>query len=95
MEIIKKLDPKPGRKYSSEEAQPVVPEVTIEKVGDDYIIRFEDDGLPHLRINRTYRQMMESKDSSKRLAITSGAVPVGGRFVEKHRAPPADDLSSV
>jgi RNA polymerase sigma-54 factor len=65
MEIIKKLDPKPGRKYSSEEAQPVVPEVTIEKVGDDYFIRFEDDGLPHLRINRTYRQMMESKDSSK------------------------------
>ncbi|MEK6289121.1 MAG: RNA polymerase factor sigma-54 [Acidobacteriota bacterium] len=65
VEVIKKLDPKPGRKYSSEEAQPVVPEVTIEKVGDDYIIRFEDDGLPHLRINRTYRQMMESKDSSK------------------------------
>ncbi len=65
MEIIKRLDPKPGRKYSSDEAQPVVPEVTIEKVGDDYIIRFEDDGLPHLRINRTYRQMMESKDSSK------------------------------
>jgi len=65
MEIIKKLDPKPGRKYSSEEAQPVVPEVTIEKVGEDYMIRFEDDGLPHLRINRTYRQMMESKDSSK------------------------------
>ncbi|HSB10817.1 MAG TPA: RNA polymerase factor sigma-54 [Blastocatellia bacterium] len=65
MEIIKKLDPKPGRKYSSEEAQPVVPEVTIEKIGDDYMIRFEDDGMPHLRINRTYRQMMESKDSSK------------------------------
>ncbi|MCI0486743.1 MAG: RNA polymerase factor sigma-54, partial [Blastocatellia bacterium] len=65
MEIIKKLDPKPGRKYSAEEAHPVVPEVTIEKVGDDYVIRFEDDGMPHLRINRTYRQMMESKDSSK------------------------------
>jgi len=65
MEIIKKLDPKPGRKYSSDEAQPVVPEVSIEKIGEDYFIRFEDDGLPHLRINRTYRQMMESKDSSK------------------------------
>src|SRR5215831_5687793 len=65
MEIIKKLDPKPGRKYSSEEAQPIVPEVTIEKVGEDYVIRFEDDGMPQLRINRTYRQMMESKDSSK------------------------------
>ncbi len=65
MEIVKKLDPKPGRKYSSDEAQPVIPEVTIEKVDDDYVLRFEDDGLPHLRINRTYRQMMESKDSSK------------------------------
>jgi len=65
MEIIKKLDPKPGRKYSSDAAQPIVPEVTIEKVGEDYVIRFEDDGMPQLRINRTYRQMMESKDSSK------------------------------
>jgi RNA polymerase sigma-54 factor len=65
MAIIRKMDPKPGRKYSSDEAQPVVPEVTIEKVGDDYLIRFEDDGMPSLRINKTYRQMMESKDSSK------------------------------
>ncbi|MFL6275067.1 MAG: RNA polymerase factor sigma-54 [Blastocatellia bacterium] len=65
MEIIKQLDPKPGRKYSAEEAQPVVPEVTIEKVGDSYVIRFEDEGMPHLRINRTYRQMMESKDATK------------------------------
>src|SRR5205085_2512489 len=65
MEIVKQLDPKPGRKYSAEEAQPVVPEVTIEKVGDSYVIRFEDEGMPHLRINRTYRQMMESKDATK------------------------------
>jgi RNA polymerase sigma-54 factor len=65
MAIIKKMDPKPGRKYSSDEAQPVVPEVTIEKLGEDYLIRFEDDGMPSLRINKTYRQMMESKDSSK------------------------------
>ena len=71
MEIIKKLDPKPGRKYSAEEAQPVVPEVTIEKMGDDYVIRFEDDGMPHLRINKTYRQMMESKESRRRRATTS------------------------
>ncbi len=65
MAIIKKLDPKPGRKYSAEEAQPVVPEVTIEKIGDDYVIRFEDDGIPSLRINRTYSQMMQSKETAK------------------------------
>ena len=77
MEIIKKLDPKPGRKYSAEEAQPVVPEVTIEKMGDDYVIRFEDDGMPHLRINKTYRQMMESKESKQGDArLHQRAVPV-------------------
>jgi len=65
IEIIKKLDPKPGRKYSSDEAQLVVPEVTIEKVGDGFLIRFEDDGIPHLRINKTYSQMLNSKESSK------------------------------
>jgi len=61
----------------------VIPEVTIEKVDDDYIMRFEDDGMPHLRINRTYRQMMESKDSSRRLGLHQGAVSIGRRFVEE------------
>src|SRR5436853_211620 len=65
MEFIKRMDPKHGRKFSAEDAQPIVPEVTIEKVDDEYVLRFEDDGMPQLRINRTYRQMMESKDSSK------------------------------
>ena len=65
MEIIRQLDPYPGRKYSSEDAQYIEPEVTIEKIGDDYVIRFNDDGLPQLRINKTYRRMMLSKDTSK------------------------------
>jgi RNA polymerase sigma-54 factor len=38
------------------------------------IIRFNDDGLPQLRINRQYRQMMESKETSKRDPATTSVI---------------------
>jgi RNA polymerase sigma-54 factor len=63
--IRHKLEPKPGRKFAPREAQYIEPEVYIEKIDDEYVIRFNDDGLPQLRINRQYRQMMENKETSK------------------------------
>lgn len=65
MKVIRQLEPKPGRKYAPREAQYIEPEVYIEKIDDEYVIRFNDDGLPQLRINRQYRQMMENKETSK------------------------------
>ena len=65
MKLIRQLEPKPGRKYAPPSTHYVEPEVYIEKFDDDYIIRFNDDGLPQLRINRQYRQMLENKDTSK------------------------------
>ena len=63
VEIIKHLDPKPGRKYSNERAIYVEPDVYIQKVGDDYIIVLNEDGMPKLRINGSYRGMLNSMDS--------------------------------
>lgn len=65
LKIIKQLEPHPGRKFAPRDAQYVEPEVYIEKMDDDYIIRFNDDGLPQLRINSQYRRMMENKETSK------------------------------
>jgi RNA polymerase sigma-54 factor len=65
LELIRKLDPYPGRKYAPDDPNYIEPEVSIEKIGDDYVIRFNDEGLPQLRINRTYRNIMLSKDTSK------------------------------
>jgi RNA polymerase sigma-54 factor len=65
LDVIRKLDPYPGRKYSPDDPQYIEPEVSIEKIDDDYVIRFNDDGLPQLRINKTYRQIMLAKDTSK------------------------------
>jgi len=63
VEIIKRLDPKPGRKYSNERAIYVEPDVYVQKVGDEYVILLNEDGMPKLRINGSYRQMLNHMDS--------------------------------
>lgn len=65
MKIIRQLEPRPGRRFAPSGAQYIEPEVYIEKMGDDYVIRFNDDGLPQLRINSQYRRMMENKETTK------------------------------
>ncbi len=63
VELIKHLDPKPGRKYSNERAIYVEPDVYIQKVGEEYVIILNEDGMPKLRINGSYRAMLNSMDS--------------------------------
>lgn len=65
VELIKHLDPKPGRKYSNERAIYVEPDVYVQKVGDEYVIVLNEDGMPKLRINSGYRSMLNSMDSKQ------------------------------
>ena len=62
---IRILDPYPGRRYANDDAIFVAPEVYIEKVEDDYVIYFADDGSPRLRISPTYHQLLDKKETSK------------------------------
>ncbi|HEY0050889.1 MAG TPA: RNA polymerase factor sigma-54 [Pyrinomonadaceae bacterium] len=62
---IRGLDPYPGRRYSSEEPIFVSPEVYIEKLEDDYVIYFTDDGSPRLRISSTYQSLLEKNNTTK------------------------------
>src|SRR4029077_8359839 len=62
---IRVLDPYPGRRYTSDDPLYVAPEVYIEKVEGEYVVYFVDDGSPRLRINPTYRQMLDQTDTSK------------------------------
>jgi RNA polymerase sigma-54 factor len=58
VQLIGQMDPKPGRIYSEEKTQPIVPDVYVFKSGDDYKIVLNDDGLPRLRISNFYREIM-------------------------------------
>jgi RNA polymerase sigma-54 factor len=63
LEIIKRLDPKPGLKYSPDRSSYIIPDVFVVKEGDDYKIILNDDGLPKLRISPTYRRMLDVKET--------------------------------
>jgi RNA polymerase sigma-54 factor len=59
VESIRSLQTRPGRQYSSERVQYVEPDVYVNKVGGEYVIQLNDDGLPRLRISRSYRRMLQ------------------------------------
>jgi RNA polymerase sigma-54 factor len=65
LQFIRTLDPFPGRAYSTEAPIFVAPEVYIEKIDDDYVIYFVDDGSPRLRISQSYQQMLGQNGTSK------------------------------
>jgi RNA polymerase sigma-54 factor len=58
MEIIKRLDPTPGRKYSQEKTFYVVPDILVVKEDNELIVSLNDEGLPRLRINNYYRKLL-------------------------------------
>jgi len=52
--IIAGLDPKPGRVIGQDEVQYISPDIFINKIGDDYVVVLNDEGLPNLRISPFY-----------------------------------------
>ncbi len=60
LEVLRQLDPAPGRKYSQEKVMYIVPDIIVTKEGDDYQIILNNEGLPKLRISNSYRQIMAS-----------------------------------
>ena len=75
IQIIRDLDPFPGRRFSADEAVFVAPEVYIEKVDDDYVIYFTDDGAPRLRISPTYHKLLDKNDTNKETKYFSREKP--------------------
>jgi RNA polymerase sigma-54 factor len=59
LDVIRHLDPKPGLRYSGPGARHVEPDVYIFKDGEDYVIQVSDDDLPQLRLNGSYRKLLD------------------------------------
>jgi RNA polymerase sigma-54 factor len=57
--MIRHLDPRPGLRYSGQDARSVEPDVYISKDSDDYIIQLNDEDIPQLRLNSQYRRMLD------------------------------------
>ncbi|MEM1008389.1 MAG: hypothetical protein AAGJ35_05235, partial [Myxococcota bacterium] len=60
-EQLSMLDPRPGRLFQDEPATTVRPDIYVRKIKGKYFISLDDDGLPKLRINQIYKQVIKDK----------------------------------
>ncbi|MGA2174976.1 MAG: RNA polymerase factor sigma-54 [Verrucomicrobiota bacterium] len=63
-ERIKCLEFHPGREYLPDNDRYILPEVFVQKVGDDYVVTTNNEQIPHLRISNQYKDLMSQPDAS-------------------------------
>ena len=64
LERIARLEPRPGRAFLPDNDQYILPEVFVQKVGDDYVVTTNNEHIPHLRISNTYKDLMAQGENS-------------------------------
>jgi RNA polymerase sigma-54 factor len=57
--MIRRLNPRPGVRFSGPGPRSVEPDVYFIRDGEDFVIQMNDDDLPQLRLNAQYRKMLE------------------------------------
>jgi len=65
LELIRTLDPRPGLRYNNVNARVIEPDVAFVKHGDEWLVMFNDDDVPQLRLNPGYKKLMQ-RDAAER-----------------------------
>ncbi|HID55312.1 TPA: RNA polymerase factor sigma-54 [Candidatus Poribacteria bacterium] len=61
---LRSFNPKPGNGFGTiSRGNEIIPDVTLEMVDGEYRVISNDEGLPKLRINRRYLDMLKNKDA--------------------------------
>jgi len=60
-DVIGTLDPRPAQDIAAEETRYVVPDLVVERVGEDFVVALNDRNVPRLRISQAYQHMLKSK----------------------------------
>lgn len=64
--LIAKLEPRPGRAFSGDDPIYITPDIYVYKVAEEFHILLNEDGLPKLRVNSVYKDVVaKDKHSSK------------------------------
>jgi RNA polymerase sigma-54 factor len=65
VDLIRRLDPRPGRRYNPSTTRLIEPDVAFVKRGDEYVVVMNEEGLPSLRLSHSYRRMLREKGVDK------------------------------
>ncbi|MCD6527523.1 MAG: RNA polymerase factor sigma-54 [Desulfuromonas sp.] len=60
--FLSSLDPRPGSQYSEPDVHYITPDIFVYKVGDEYVVSLNDDGLANLRISSYYSNALSGKN---------------------------------
>lgn len=58
VKVIMRLSPRPGSSYGQSEPAVVVPDIYIQKIGGNYVVLLNDNGLPKLKISPYYKTLV-------------------------------------
>ncbi len=56
--LVATLDPQPGSRFSSEDSRYITADMTVQKVGEEWVVIMNDDWLPTVRISNTYKDIL-------------------------------------
>jgi RNA polymerase sigma-54 factor len=59
IDVITGLNPFPGEQYAERDVHYIIPDVFVHKVGDEYLIVLNDEGLPRLKVSSDYEEIIE------------------------------------
>jgi RNA polymerase sigma-54 factor len=65
VDFIRTLDPRPGQRYNQSEARLIEPDVAFVKRDDQYVVLMNEEDMPTLRLNQSYRKMLQQKQTEK------------------------------
>jgi RNA polymerase sigma-54 factor len=68
LDVIQRLEPKPGRIYQQDRNVYIEPDVHVRKVDGEYSITLNDDGMPRLRVNSRYARMLDGSSLDPKVA---------------------------
>src|SRR5262245_26693090 len=57
-DALAQLSPKPGLEITTDEDRYVVPDLIVERVGEDYVVLLNDRNVPRLRITQAYEKVL-------------------------------------
>jgi RNA polymerase sigma-54 factor len=60
LDVLRRLDPRPGGQLGPNENQSIEPDVVVTREAEGWRVTLNDDGLPRLRISPRYLQMLQS-----------------------------------
>jgi RNA polymerase sigma-54 factor len=69
VEEIMGLEPKPGRRFGGADSRYIVPDVVVHKMGSEYVVVLNEDGIPRLRVNALYRSLLRNSGDEARAYV--------------------------